>query len=311
MLPTPLPEDLKRELDAAAIELEAALVRREYAKAVDGYRTLNAKLLSAQPTGKRYHKGYPLHNIGYALLFQGNPEAAYPFFVAAYVEDLLSRPPEEGPPRETPAARTLTRLYEVSGDALRAFDEEVLRAAQDDPNLARDPLRLINSIVIPKPGASPEAILNMIGMQPGPGPLLEPGMFPVPWEQRVFVGGNYDFPQDVTLIERSVRAHGSFPVVARDYRILGNDVHYSSLMLLHECRLAIFEISREAGQLMEIERTRDFGVKVLAVRQSADPKELRASGMVKALLKREAEVKTYQTPEELDAIIADFLARNP
>lgn len=313
MLPWQLPEDLQRLLDAAAIELEGALVRREYEKAADGYRALYTTLHSAQPPGQRFHKGYALHNIGYSLLFRGDAPGAYPLFVAAYVEDLLSRPPTEGgPPRDTPAAIVLTKLYEVGGDVLEAFDDQVLRTAQADPDLARDPIRLLSSIGIPETSVPSEAVLNKIGVQPAPGPLLEPGRFPVPWEDRVFVGGNYDFPQDITIIERIVRTHGKFPVVARHYRILEDDVHRTSLMLLHECRLAIFEISREAGQLMEIERTRDFGIKVLAVRQSADPNELRASGMVKALLKRDAaEVKTYQTPEELETIIADFLARNP
>src|SRR5438093_1220102 len=132
MLPSLLPQDLQGMVDTRSAELMEALVNREFVKAVEGYRKMYATLSSSQPPGQRYHKGLPLQNIGSGLLFQGDSVNAYRYFVAAYVEDLLSRPPDHGgPPRDTPAARTLLTIYKVPEDELRAFDEKVLHAAQN------------------------------------------------------------------------------------------------------------------------------------------------------------------------------------
>lgn len=43
------------------------------------------------------------------------------------------------------------------------------------------------------------------------------------------------------------------------------DIHYETMVLLHSCRLAIFELSQLSGALMEIERVPDYGARVLVL----------------------------------------------
>lgn len=306
MLLSPLPEGLQRMVDARSADLMAAFYDHNFAKVIGGHREMYAALLTSQPPAQRYHKGLPLQNIGAGLLFQGRSIDAFKYFVSAYVEDFLSRPPKEGgPPRDTPAARTLMLVYGVPEDKLRAFDEKVLAAAQD-PDLARDPFWLMRVTGEPEPTAAPEVVLA--GMKPP----KEPGQFRDPWDKRVFVGGSYQANFAIIReIERYVNDQGRLGVVAADYRIV-KDVHHHALMLLHECRLAIFDVSHEVGQLIEIQAALQYGVTILVVRQTGDSRNLRLTSMLKDLLdQHRVDVRPFQTIAELEALVADFLARNP
>lgn len=307
-LPLPLPVDLQRMVDTRSTDLVAAFSNRDFAKVVEGHREMYTALFTSQPPGQRYHKGLPFQNIGAGLLFQGGSVSAYEHFVSAYVEDLLSRPPKHGgPPRDTPAAKTLLLVYGVPEDELSAFDRKVLRAAHD-PELARDPQRLVRTTGMPKQTVSHDDVLAKAGVRR----LEEPGRFPVPWENRVFVGGSYQSNFAVIReIARYVDACGRFPIIAADHRVV-KGIHHHSLMLLHECRLAIFDISHEAGQMMEIPKALEYGVEMLVVRQSGDSKDLRMSSMLKGVLDQyKVDVRPFQTMAELQALVAEFLTRNP
>jgi hypothetical protein len=83
-------------------------------------------------------------------------------------------------------------------------------------------------------------------------------------------------------------------------------VHHHALMLLHECGKAVFEVTEHVGQLMEIERLRDYEVKPLVVCQVNAP----LSEMLEALLKSQGyEVNRYSNPAELEKLVTDFLSR--
>lgn len=100
-------------------------------------------------------------------------------------------------------------------------------------------------------------------------------------------------------------------VVVLDYKVPPGMTHHHSLMLLHECKYAIFDFSHQSGQLMEIERVRDYGVQALIVFQTADPSFFPVSEMVKALVAEEGiKVEPYQDFDELRSKIDAFLAGN-
>lgn len=130
------------------------------------------------------------------------------------------------------------------------------------------------------------------------------------WERRVFVGGNYrDQLTILNEIKTLVKSLGYDPVLALDFDIPEGMAHHHSLMLLHECEKAIFEISSEAGQLMEIERLRDYQISPLIIYQSAKSDESpRVTQMLRALLASLGfEPKAYSTVEELKQVVEDYL----
>jgi hypothetical protein len=83
-------------------------------------------------------------------------------------------------------------------------------------------------------------------------------------------------------------------------------------MLLHDCRLAVFEITVEAGQLMELERVRDYELDAfLAVVQGVAPHRPRLSEMTTTLLARlGANPERYADIPELEATLTDWLVAN-
>ncbi len=100
-------------------------------------------------------------------------------------------------------------------------------------------------------------------------------------------------------------------MVASDFEIPEDLVHHHSLMLLHECKYAIFDLSQEAGQLMEIERVRDYGVTPLAVYQATGG-EPKITEMLKALLNSmRIPTKPYRDFPELNQHISSFLPGVP
>jgi len=70
---------------------------------------------------------------------------------------------------------------------------------------------------------------------------------------------------------RYVRAAGFVPVLAWDFDVPKSGTHDVDLMLLHQCRFAIFEETSPAGELMELERSGDYGILSIVVYQIRDP----------------------------------------
>ena len=65
---------------------------------------------------------------------------------------------------------------------------------------------------------------------------------PGEYERRVFIGGNYDSMPGLREIEKFVKDLKFVPVLAYDCNIPRSQVHDYTLLLLHSCKFAIFEI---------------------------------------------------------------------
>ena len=100
---------------------------------------------------------------------------------------------------------------------------------------------------------------------------------------------------------------GYDPVVAIDFDMpVGMTVYQKCLTLLHCCKYAIFDLSKQAGQLIEVERAPDYGVKTLVVWPTD------AEGVITEMLKscledRRIQYKSYAKFPELEGIFRELL----
>lgn len=129
----------------------------------------------------------------------------------------------------------------------------------------------------------------------------KPSKFKSDWERHVFVGGNYaTHIAELKRIKRVCFDKGYDPVLAKEFKFPPGKVHHHSLMLLHERSKAVFEVSSEAGQLMEIERLRDYEIKPLIVYQVS----AHLTKMLEELVGgQDYDIKQYSDDEELVKLI--------
>ena len=87
-----LPSELQAIHDSTAIFCQTAIDDRKYDEAFRGFEDLYHSMLDWQKTrGERYHKGFPLHNMGYVSYLQRRePGETIRYFILAHIEDLLS-----------------------------------------------------------------------------------------------------------------------------------------------------------------------------------------------------------------------------
>jgi hypothetical protein len=131
------------------------------------------------------------------------------------------------------------------------------------------------------------------------------------WSRRVFIGGNYSANFGSLLkMKQILLRRGLEPVVADDYvRPEGQTNRDYCLMLLHTCKYAVFDVTMAGGQLVEIERTRDYGVKKPLVVFNATSE--RARPLTSGVSMLEYELVPYRDPEtDLEPLIEKYLKDN-
>jgi len=304
-----LSSNLQEKVDSVAFSYEPAIRAGKYEGAFEAYKELYELLLTKQPTGGRYHKGYPLHNMGYILAAQGKQNEALHYFTLAYVEDLLSEnKDEEDKADQTPAGNTLRQAYQIKEELLRRL-KQIVREKKERSLVVSDPELVLKELAQLK---DPQTfVAEMAEAQPEVRPKVkrQPGNFEKGWHERVFVGGSYKEIAIINKIRRHIASKGYEPVVASDFETPQDLIHHHSLMLLHGCKYAIFDLSQEAGQLMEIERVRDYGVKTMVVYQAIQDQPPKITEMLKSLLNSlDIPLKSYEdTDEELCGHIHSFL----
>ena len=140
--------------------------------------------------------------------------------------------------------------------------------------------------------------------------LLDPDHLPGSFEKRVFVGGNYDFMANLGEITRCVENLEFQPIFAYDYDIPETEIHDYDCRLLHNCKYAIFEVTIPAGELMELERARDYNTKVLIVYQIRNPNDRSFPPQVSSMVKTFGhEAYGYFTFDELYKYIREWLEK--
>ncbi len=299
----PLPPALNQKFQSMALVNESLMLSHKYNEAQAGFLKIYNLLKEKQPPDGRYHKGYPLHNIGMTKILSGKAQEALFYFILAYIEDLLSK--EEGFEDKAdyePAGSNLRGAYKVPEESLHEF-KEIVKQMKKSGKIIRDPEDIFNLIAKGRKAnvvAKPEDVPDISAKK------RKPGKFESDWNKRVFIGGSYsNHLSEINLIKKTCKALGYDPVIAFEFETPPDRIHHHALMLLHECSRAIFEVTEHVGQLMEIERLRDYEVKPLIVCQE----KAHLSEMLEALLKSQNYiVQRYSDSEGLQRLVQDFLS---
>lgn len=301
---TQLPSELEQRFEGMALANESLMLSQRYDEARKGFQQIFDMLLKEQPAGARYHKGYALHQIGMTLLLAGKSREALRYFILAYIEDLLlQKEGEEDKADKMPASRNLRGVYKVPESALDQL-KDIARRRKKMGEIVRDPNIVFDELArgrpvpeVAKPTETPDVS----------GKKRKPGQFESDWERRVFLGGSYlKHYSEINQIKKLCKELGYDPVTAFEFETPQDKIHHHALMLLHECSKAIFEVTEHVGQLMEIERLRDYQVDALIVCQVNAP----LSEMLVALLGSQGyDVERYSSPQELDKLVTSFLSQ--
>jgi hypothetical protein len=143
--------------------------------------------------------------------------------------------------------------------------------------------------------------------------LTDPKHRPGKYRERVFVGGSYESAARSRLdeIKQAIGDSGFTPVIADEIKLeREEDIHHETMVLLHSCRLAVFEMSQPSGALMEIERLPDYGIYALVLFADPDSKGYRASRMLSTFVMQHDStiaLKPYLTPNMAKAYVTTWL----
>lgn len=108
------------------------------------------------------------------------------------------------------------------------------------------------------------------------------------YRSRVFVGGSYLSEEQGSRLDEiklEVVDAGYQPVIAREVQLENEaDIHHETMVQLHSCRLAVFELSQLSGALMEIERVVDYGIRALVLFAAPSGQEYLPSRMLSTFI---------------------------
>lgn len=265
------------------------------------WKSLYEKIIKSQSDGIRYHKGGEVHNMGICKIYTLQMVEALPFFLLGYIEDLLSE--DVNTANQAPGAMTLKNAFHLSDMELTKI-QECVQDVIKKKGVVQNPQDVLNNFTQLKMYEELIKGVKKISL------LIEPGKYssiddiPDRWEQRVFIGGDYESISSLDLIIRSVVDFGLVPIIAKEFKSSPERIHHDSLLLLHNCKYAIFDVSGKGGHMMEAERTLDYGTETLFV---CNKKEApRVSAMLSSIGEK-YKIHYFENRSELKKHISDFL----
>jgi len=303
----PLPEDLRKQYEEFDRQGLLRMSAEQWQSAAEIFMESYLLLKEKQPPETRYHKGGPLHFLGICYWMLGRKPAALQHFLLAYIEDLLSKQEGEINRAENEAAARTLRALSVPEAVLGAV-RRVTQTHAASVSVVREPADVLT--IAERSAEQLADLQSLAGTLPDAFQKLRQEPLPTPWINRVFVGGNYENAALLLSIKNAVlRAHCE-PILVAEFAIPQDHIRHHSLMLLHTCRRAIFEVTGEGGQLMEIERCRDYEIEVLLLysRFPGDSSPPRVSAMVKTA---GYPLTPYQGVDVLQDIVIRFLTDRP
>lgn len=262
-IPLALPQDLLDKYRQVEQEFMSGLYQTNPAKAFSMWNDLYQEVIQKQPAGKRYHKGGEVHNMGICKLFLMSPLDSMDCFMLGFIEDVLSKKTESGTsPEDAPGAQNLSNIFQITEEQfklIRTFVKEVVSELGiiQDPQTVLD--RLKNS------GAKNPMERFARGFKPTiKRDSYSISHIPGEWENRIFVGGDYiNYFYVINMLKRLIMQSNKFVPIIADECTKPDEmsIREHALLLLHNCKYAIFDISGRGGHLMEIERTFDYRTK--------------------------------------------------
>jgi hypothetical protein len=299
-----IPDTIKESLEALDRDGLVELYIGHYDEAERIFRKQLALLEQTQAAMHRpISKGGPLHNLGIALLGRQNQREALHVILLAYVEDTLNVEPDSEDDADTaPAARILRDSFAIKQRILRDIKAESRRLKSEGKwNETTNPQTVLDRVL----GVHDVQDLIHFAGRPDLRLGATPLGFPQPRDRRVFIGTNYDSHAHVIPeIKRAVLLKGYAPIIVAEVSFPPQQTRDVSLLLLHTCGLAVFDVTSPAGQLMEIERARDYGTTVLLVRSDPVGHPPHVSEMIRSL---GYTIHTYRDMDELKRHVMNFL----
>lgn len=301
-----VPRDIRTDL--LGYERDAYVNFRvgRYEEAEELYRRGLTLLMEWQKRENRpIHKGAPLHSIGICLLFREKADEALQFFLLAYVEDTLNAGFElESEADLAPASRMLRDGFRIDVGFLKAIKEYVKDLKRRDLwGQARDPEEILDKVLN---RVRPASLIALCKSKPTVAAKKPIDPLPGTWERRVFIGGDYDHLSILRDIKEAVINSGFEPILPFEFIVPEKLIHHHDLMLLHSCRLGIFEITCPAGQLMEIERVKDYDVKAILFYPDRDGPPHSLTSMIQTA---GYDMMSYKDSSDLKQKVEEWLAK--
>lgn len=286
---------------------------RNFERSIQMYNEILELMYQTQiKINRPIHKGAPLHMIGINYNGMNNHSEAIRYILLAYVEDTLNADYEnEDEADNSPAGQMMMNYYGVNVKLLNDIKLAVREKKRQGewaeiirPELIFEKIKLRIKQGIISSGESPRIQIQPMVQTP----TQHPFGFPQPWEDRVFVGGSYHTHMHVLrYIEQLIRALNFTPIIAFDVDINPERTHHHTLLLLHTCKYAIFDVSNPAGQLMEIERTIDYQNEVLLLHSTLSEGGGPSPYVSSMLRTMKIRMEGYSNLEDIAPIIRDFL----
>lgn len=263
-IPIDLPQDLLDKYRQVEQEFMSGLYQTNPVKAFSMWSDLYQEVIQRQPAGKRYHKGGEVHNMGICKLFLMSPLDSMNCFMLGFIEDILSTKTESGTfPEDAPGAQNLRNIFQITEDQFKLI-RTFVKEAVSELGVVKDPQIVLDKLE--KSGAKSPMERSARGFKPTiKRDSYSISHIPSEWENRVFVGGDYiNYFYVINMLKPLIMHSNKFvPIIA--YECTKPDemsIREHALLLLHNCKYAIFDISGRGGHLMETERTFDYRTKV-------------------------------------------------
>ena len=302
-----LTEKAQKVFDDAVGKYSICIMMGEFGPALKIVKDLYDKMLDWQSKyNLRFHKGYPIHNIGYTLFLQKEYLEARRYFILAYIEDLLSADEEEEAD-STPAGQTLLLGYSFGPELLNILKRKV-KELKEEGRIPLRPEEVVQELQASKPDY--KDVEGKVAVIKKEAPLKPFTVFEKEWEKRVFVGGTIGLRFIIEKVADIVSELDYEPIVCHQVvtpQEMERDIRSKCLVLLHCCKYAIFDLAEQKGQLVEIDRAPEYGVLTLVV--WPDTKEKEVTEMLKSLVNRQQiNSNSYKKfPEDVKTIVQEFL----
>jgi hypothetical protein len=238
---------------ATQAEAHRLWLEGDFSGAVEAAEAACRYLLDRQPDGRRFHKGWSLHQLGLYLLFLNNGPGALEATFLAFAEDAMSLAEEQHDrllELGRPAAHNLVYVFGIPGPPI-ADCARMIRTLIEQGELFADPHDLLRV----------RPVAKLLDLAPAKTGRRIPGLFMSRPEDRVWIGGSYKNGR-LDGVLRAVRNHvdglGFDGVIAADFSIpvqMGVDEH--AIHLMTSCRRAFFDITLSGGETDEIAELAD------------------------------------------------------
>jgi hypothetical protein len=299
------------ETQVQPIENEAWIELRigHYKEAFELYKQEYGLYLQAEKRENRsLHKGNPLHLAGVCLFWMGDFENSVNLFLLAYCEDVLSEPlGKEDSADRSPACSVLRDTYVIDLSFLTVLKKYARKAKTANVPIQKSQETLLSQ-GLKEIGTNETNILTDL-CQATKEQLERRSLDPIiaDWPSRVFIGGAFrELPRLRDIQEAVIRLNYN-PILTHEVQGAEQSVHHHNLMLLHTCKYAIFEVTLLEGQLMEIERTTDYGIiplLVCAASEESDDSRVKLSAMLETA---GFKIRGYRDIAHLRTIISEYL----